>query len=563
MSNYNYYGMNNEELRKKKEREKREREMNMGQMRGLGFGNTASATTTSSPQSMPSSWAKPPKTPLSSSDNTFYTNVGKDGIMRGTQTKFGEVYDYMGVRDSLDKKIDDSYQQQYESAGKGNGEAEIKALQSIIDQAKTDKADLWAEYNVGMGTKAGGKGYWKSKDRFWGNSGTYDKVPPGMKVSTMLLNGEWIRSLEVDKNYKGGTETKANTAIPGYGAAYADKGTGQEIKAEDSKITNAIDFKSGRWIRDSKTGALKWVQDSANSDVSNPQNIAMAKVSQPMVGLEGEEEEKAEEEAKVKRGYEIIESIRQFYLDKANSDMGIEEFKEKYPYGSQMMQAWKTELTDIIGEEGTNSLIESWSKIEEGRDKKKEKIEEMKEEQKQEDLKVQEMYNSKEFQETLEKYTLTPEDVVSGFTGKIGDYSLTEAALIASKPLAALKVNKNKTLAEEFTQQYFREGWNEDTTEANAFKHAIWQALNSRSLGEELALMFASAHENKTGNSTDNPYKETTYYNATNMDLQNNAIGIAIGSATDNDLPDVEIAKIVYQIVIEQGEGIWDGHGMD
>ncbi len=179
------------------------------------------------------------------------------------------------------------------------------------------------------------------------------------------------------------------------------------------------------------------------------------------------------------------------------------------------------------------------------------------------DSNVQEICNNKEFQDAIKKYTLTPEEVVSGITGEIGKLSIGEAALAVSNPLAAFKVNDNKTLAEKFTKQYFGKSWNEDTTEANAFKHAIWQALNSRSLGPDLAIMFASAHENKPKNDSNEEYLKTTLYNATNMDLQNNAIGIAIGSSINNDLSTDEVAEIVYQIVIEQGKGIWDGHGMD
>ena len=177
-----------------------------------------------------------------------------------------------------------------------------------------------------------------------------------------------------------------------------------------------------------------------------------------------------------------------------------------------------------------------------------------------------EIINSPEYQKQVEEYAIQIEEgqFINGLTGSIAGLSYSEAALSAGFPSSALAVNNNKDIAEKCTQDYYGELWFDDIIEANAFKHAYWQALNSRSMNPDLALSFAFAHEYKEENDTSKEYLDTTtYINATNMDLYNNAVGIAIGIAAGNDVTNEQLAEIVYEVVVNQGQGIWKGHGLD
>lgn len=94
-------------------------------------------------------------------------------------------------------------------------------------------------------------------------------------------------------------------------------------------------------------------------------------------GLEDIQEDKKKQEDLNTRADELMDNIKQFYLDKANRNMDVKDFLGKYPYGSQQMQYWISELTEIIGPDGCNRFVSSWSKIEEGREKQKAKTEEI------------------------------------------------------------------------------------------------------------------------------------------------------------------------------------------
>jgi len=76
-----------------------------------------------------------------------------------------------------------------------------------------------------------------------------------------------------------------------------------------------------------------------------------AKSTLPVPGMDEREAPSVSKEQETK------DKINQYYVDKAN--MGIEEFKLKYPYGGQMMKMWKDELAEIVGEEESNTYMSS------------------------------------------------------------------------------------------------------------------------------------------------------------------------------------------------------------
>jgi len=80
---------------------------------------------------------------------------------------------------------------------------------------------------------------------------------------------------------------------------------------------------------------------------------------------------------------------------------------------------------------------------------------------------------------------------------KVTQNSLTvkEKELVKKHPIAAIKVNEARETACQITYALFGENWNSDDTKENAFKHCLWNALMSYTIGEELAREFGDAHE--------------------------------------------------------------------
>ena len=77
---------------------------------------------------------------------------------------------------------------------------------------------------------------------------------------------------------------------------------------------------------------------------------------------EGNEEESGEvEDPLIEEGNYYIESIQQYYLDKANSSISGDEFNEKYPEG--ILDEWTVGLGKIIGWEACQDYIDSASQI--------------------------------------------------------------------------------------------------------------------------------------------------------------------------------------------------------
>ena len=105
-----------------------------------------------------------------------------------------------------------------------------------------------------------------------------------------------------------------------------------------------------------------------------------------------------------------------------------------------------------------------------------------------------------------------------------------EEKLVArAHPIEAAIAKNASNVAGELTDDYWGEGaTNYDATAANAFKHAVWNALMTRDLGYSMARNFATAHEAPYyGDMT--PYKMRydesivmTIHDGTVMDLINN-----------------------------------------
>lgn len=74
----------------------------------------------------------------------------------------------------------------------------------------------------------------------------------------------------------------------------------------------------------------------------------------------------------------------------------------------------------------------------------------------------------------------------------------------------------------------------------DAFRHCFWAALLARDIGTANALQFMKAHEDVPGN----PALEKE------MDLHNNGIGAAIGSASGRDSDAVLEKKCLDALVI-------------
>lgn len=105
-----------------------------------------------------------------------------------------------------------------------------------------------------------------------------------------------------------------------------------------------------------------------------------------------------------------------------------------------------------------------------------------------------------------------------------GSLNNTEKVLLASDKIAGALIGVASIRAGSETQDYF--GYDEDSTTQNAFKHALWNAFSvAYSVNEEFVKNFTDAHE--FGNP--NNYKSSDSFEATRMDMHNNAIGRSWG----------------------------------
>lgn len=114
-----------------------------------------------------------------------------------------------------------------------------------------------------------------------------------------------------------------------------------------------------------------------------------------------------------------------------------------------------------------------------------------------------------------------------------------EKMLTKNNPLCALSIYANRQTAEYYTILYF--GINGHNVCSDAFRHALFNALNSQSCSLSLAKDFADAHEVCNGQVM-GPQLEAT------MDLSNNEVGRNIQvnnpTASPDDLPDLILTEL-------------------
>jgi RHS repeat-associated protein len=116
------------------------------------------------------------------------------------------------------------------------------------------------------------------------------------------------------------------------------------------------------------------------------------------------------------------------------------------------------------------------------------------------------------------------------------------------RPFTAYIVNKNKSKAVDAAHKSglpdARDGqW-------DAFRHAYWNTLNARDLGEKSSEFFPTLHE--TGSSSADPKSPEYDPVATQMDLFNNAVGRKIGAANPN-ATDAQLGELVKK-ALKSGE---------
>ncbi len=112
-----------------------------------------------------------------------------------------------------------------------------------------------------------------------------------------------------------------------------------------------------------------------------------------------------------------------------------------------------------------------------------------------------------------------------------------EKRFIYDNPFKAKKIRRNANTAHAKTIEYFGPyssgiGHNDA---ADAFRHVLWQALNTQSVGKRKTKQYGDAHESETPKERENEKK---------MDIHNNSIGILIG--VNN--PDASIENIITMI---------------
>jgi len=115
-----------------------------------------------------------------------------------------------------------------------------------------------------------------------------------------------------------------------------------------------------------------------------------------------------------------------------------------------------------------------------------------------------------------------------------------ELALINENWYAAWEIEENVTVTDAEMIRIF--GSHQDNACSNAFRHALFNALNAQDVGADLAKQFGDAHEDIPGNTNNNAI----------MDFHNNAVGIIVGSRISVG---PSIAPVVSAICAELAAG--------
>ena len=129
----------------------------------------------------------------------------------------------------------------------------------------------------------------------------------------------------------------------------------------------------------------------------------------------------------------------------------------------------------------------------------------------------------------------------------------SERNLARAYPLKANKAKQLSDSASALTDVYWGQNATDyDATLANAFKHAVWNALMVRDMGYDMANKFATAHEAEYYGDN-GPYElwynkvTITLHQATVMDLNNNERGRAIGQNIPFYYSDDQVAQVVLE----------------
>lgn len=137
-----------------------------------------------------------------------------------------------------------------------------------------------------------------------------------------------------------------------------------------------------------------------------------------------------------------------------------------------------------------------------------------------------------------------------------------EQSVMHKYPLQAFKVRNHNKTAESTAERFFGDDiGGKDSTFANAFKHAYWNALMARDLGKDVALAFSTAHEDIYVNRMNEQYLGTTIGEHCKMDLANNLQGALIGDSskgygkTDKDLAYTVYLEMLNQVYNEAEAG--------
>ena len=140
---------------------------------------------------------------------------------------------------------------------------------------------------------------------------------------------------------------------------------------------------------------------------------------------------------------------------------------------------------------------------------------------------------------------------------------LTEEEKLVARahPIEAAIAKKASDVAGELTNTYWGENaTNYDATTANAFKHAVWNALMTRDLGSSMAYDFATAHEYSSYGDM-SPYQMwydasivITIHDGTVMDLINNERGRTVGQSVPFYYSNDQVAQAVIADMLANPE---------
>ena len=143
---------------------------------------------------------------------------------------------------------------------------------------------------------------------------------------------------------------------------------------------------------------------------------------------------------------------------------------------------------------------------------------------------------------------------VDSTIANMSGFNEVEKKVARNHPVQALIAKNHAKKASDLTDDYWGNGaTNYDATKANAFKHAIWNALMTRDLGYQMAFSFGTAHEYGLYNNhtkyvmTYDENEVTTLHRATEMDLVNNERGRVVGMSVPFYYSDEQVANAVLR----------------